>query len=240
MNLYIKTFLVFIISLPFVNGQDCKSKLIIETDLQLVNIFLNDSLVSDSNNYEVELENGTYKIIVMENSDRWNAKTYIDSVKLIDCETRKLIFNSAKKVYLDSDPQDAYVFENDSLIGNTPLFIGNFRNELKLSKPGYEEKIILQNQLSENTLVSLNFIGTKKEESFFYSTTFHVLAGTALALGAVSAYFKLKADNTFDDYQFTGDPALLDKTEQYDLVSGITFTALQVNFGFILYKFITE
>lgn len=239
MNLFIKIILV-LISIELVFAQDCISKLIIETDLQLVNIFINDSLVCDSSYYETELADGSYKILVMENSDRWNAKTYIDSISLKICEERKLTYSSGSKVYLDSNPQDVYVFEGDSLLGNTPMFIGNFYNELKLSKPGYEEKVISKNQLMENSLVSLKFIGTQKEEPFFYSTTFQILACTALALGAFSAYYKLKADDTFDEYQFTGDHALLDKTNRYDLISGITFTALQINFGYVLYKFLTE
>ena len=239
MNLFIKILLV-LISIDLVFAQDCKSKLIIETDLQLVNIFINDSLVCDSSYYVTELADGSYKILVMENSDRWDAKTYIDSISLKNCEERKLTYSSERKVYLDSNPQDVYVFVGDSLLGNTPMFIGNFYNELKLIKPGYEEKVISKNQLMENSVVNLKFISTKKEESFFYSTTFKILAGTAIALGAISAYYKLKADDTFDEYQFTGDTALLDKTNRYDLISGITFTALQINFAYVLYKFLTE
>ena len=41
MNLFIKIILVFTF-IGFTYSQDCKSKLIIETDLQLVNIFINE------------------------------------------------------------------------------------------------------------------------------------------------------------------------------------------------------
>ncbi|MBK7229406.1 MAG: hypothetical protein IPH97_11215 [Ignavibacteriales bacterium] len=243
MNLYIKILLGF---LPFslIQSQDCKSKLMIESDLIPINIFINDSLVSEEQTYQTELADGFYKIVVMENVDRWDAKTFIDSIDLKNCEVKKLVYKSERKaenkIYLDSSPQDAYVFENDSLLGNTPLFIGNFSNELKLTKPGYEDKIISNNQFIENNLVSLKFIGDKKEESFFYSTEFQILAGSALVLGGLSAYYKLKADDAFDDYQFTGDKAMLDKTNDFDVVSGVTFTALQINFGYILYRFLTE
>ena len=44
----------------------------------------------------------------------------------------------------------------------------------------------------------------------------------------------------FDEYQIVGDPALLDQTDKYDLISGITFTALQINFGLIIYLFLTD
>lgn len=239
MNLFTKIFFV-LIPISLIQSQDCKSKLSIESDLIPINIFINDSLVSEEQTYQTELADGFYKIVVMENVDRWDAKTFIDSIDLKNCEVKKLVYKTEKKVYLDSSPQDAYVFEKDSLLGNTPLFIGNYSNELKLTKPGYEDKIINKNQFIENNLVSLKFIGDKKEKSFFYSTEFQILAGSALVLGGLSAYYKLKADDAFDDYQFTGDKAMLDKTNDFDVVSGITFTALQINFGYILYRFLTE
>lgn len=239
MNLFTKIFLIFL-PISVIQSQDCKSKLVIETDLVHVNILVNDSLVSESLIYSTELPDGFYKIVVMENVDRYDAKMFTDSIELKNCEEKKLVYKTEEKVYLDSSPQDAYVYSGDSLLGNTPLFIPKSISELRLSKPQYEDKILFKDQFQLNPKINLNFIGNHKEESFFYSTTFQVLAGTALVLGAASAYYKLKADDAFDEYQFTGNKEKLDETDKYDLVSGITFTALQINFGYILYRFLTE
>lgn len=77
-------------------------------------------------------------------------------------------------------------------------------------------------------------------EQFYESTLFQVLLGGIVVLGGVSAYFKLKADDYYDDYRRTGDESLLDKTDAYDTISGISFGLLQVNFGFLIYKFLVE
>lgn len=240
MKSFTKILLLILFTIPTINGQDCKSRLIIKTDLQLVDIFINDSLVSTSGYYDSELDKSLYKISVVENSDRWNSISILDSVDLSGCVTKTLDYRQENKVYLDTSPQDAYVFSEDSLVGNTPMFIERNIGDIKLMKPGYVEENIRLNDMAQQNLVTLNSLQMPKEESFFYSTTFHILAATAVALGAFSAYYKLKADDSYDEYQFTGDQKLLDDTNRYDLISGITFTALQINFGFIIYKFLTD
>jgi hypothetical protein len=240
MKLFINIlFISFLISTAGFS-QDCKSRLVIETDLILVEIFINDSLVATSRYYETELDSGWYKISLIENSDRWNSVSFFDSVFLSNCKTIKLNYKKENKVYLDTSPQDAYVFSGDSLLGNTPIFIEDNLDDVKLIKPGYAEENLKLENIAQQNLITLTSLQLPKEESFFYSSTFHILAATAVALGAFSAYYKLKADDSYDEYQFTGDQKLLDDTNRYDLISGITFTALQINFGFIIYKFLTE
>lgn len=221
-------------------SQDCKSKLIVGTDFLHVQIFINDSLVSDSNYTEIELQNGNYNLTIVNNDALWDARTYRDSIHLSNCEIKKVFYSDKNKIYLDSSPQDAYVFKGDSLIGHTPLFVNKSVNNLILRKPGYTDLVLPNNLLAERVKFNLLFNGVSKQVSFFYSTAFKILAGTAIALGTVTAYYKLKADNRFDEYKITRNQELLDQTKRYDLISGITFTALQLNFGFILYKFLTE
>jgi hypothetical protein len=132
------------------------------------------------------------------------------------------------------------VKELDSLIGFTPLLLENNFQNLLLQKPDYADHIITQQDIASGVKPELEFIGQLKGENFYESTLFKVLIGTAIALGATTAYYKLEADKSFDDYQITGDSASLDQTEKYDLISGITFVALQIDFGLILYLFLTD
>lgn len=240
MNLLIKIFFFSVYFSILLFAQDCKSKLVIEADITPVNIFINNSLVSDSGFYQAELDSGLYKITVIENSDKWNSISYFDSVFITKCTTKKLLYKRDNKIYLDTSPQDAYVFSGDSLLGNTPLFIQDNLNDITLIKPGYAEKKLKLDYIAQNNLVKLTSLNLQNEKSFFYSSAFHILAATAVALGAFSAYYKLKADDSYDEYQISRDPELLDNTNKYDLMSGIAFTALQINFGFIIYKFLTE
>lgn len=143
-------------------------------------------------------------------------------------------------VYIKTFPDDAYVYVSDSLIGHTPLFLSHSFGKVKLSKPGYLSKDLDLSTYMKGEKIELTYTGKIVQESFFKSTAFKVLIGSLTALGAVTAYFKIKADNKFSDYQFTGDRALLDQTHTYDIISGISFAALQVNFGFLIYYFLKD
>ncbi|MDR3610666.1 MAG: hypothetical protein P4L27_08895 [Ignavibacteriaceae bacterium] len=142
--------------------------------------------------------------------------------------------SSAQEIYLNTDPADAYVMKNDSLIGHTPLFIPLSLNKIFLQKPGYAEESINLGDY-DGIPVKLKFTGRKTYQSFYESSAFKIFIGSIVALGAVTAYFKIKADNRFDDYQNNGNHDLLNETRRYDLISGISFAALQVNFGFLIY-----
>ncbi len=239
MKLFTKIILAALMSITLYS-QDCKSKLIVETDFLHVQISINDSVVSDSNYTEIELQNGNYYLTVINNDALWDSRTYKDSIRLSNCEIKKVFYSDKNKIYIDSNPQDAYVFKGDSLIGHTPLFVNKSLDNLMLRKPGYTDLVLPNNLLAEKVKFNLLFNGISKQESFFNSTAFKILAGTAIALGTVTAYYKLKADNRFDEYKITHKQELLDQTKGYDLISGITFAALQINFGYILYKFLTE
>ena len=63
--------------------QDCEVHLTIISDIENVNIFIDDSLAGTGKNVNVILSKGQYKIVALENSDRWDAKTFIDSIPVI-------------------------------------------------------------------------------------------------------------------------------------------------------------
>ena len=86
----------------------------------------------------------------------------------------------------------------------------------------------------------MKFNDESREESFFEKDIFKVLTAGIVVLGGATAYFKIKADNKFEEFEFSGNGKLLDETRKYDLISGITFTALQINFGLLLYYFLIE
>ncbi|MBA4405801.1 hypothetical protein C0389_00860 [bacterium] len=81
---------------------------------------------------------------------------------------------------------------------------------------------------------------TKSEESFFKSGTFKILLGSAAVLGGIAAYFKIQADKKYDDYLQSKNQSMLDEVDRLDMVSGISFGLLQINFGYLIYKFLTD
>ena len=221
-------------------AQDCKAKIFIQTDIKNAKLFINDSFESEGNTFELELEPGTYSINIVEDFKKWNAANVEDTLIIKDCTTLNFNYNLNNKLILDSNPQNVYVKESDSLIGFTPMLLENNFQTLLLQKPGYEDKLISHQDVEAGVKPELKFIGQVKGESFYETFLFKVLVGTAITLGATTAYYKLEADKKFDEYQDTGDPAALEQTDKCDTISAATFVALQINFGLILYLFLAD
>lgn len=210
---FIKSFIMSLLLISTIVAQDCKSELIIKSDFNLVNIFINDSLVSNNGQFNGELPKGTYIIIADEVSDRWNSKTFIDTLFINDCNKKELLF------FFRSDSINSEFYRNNEVY--------HFQKKYYLSDSAYEE-------------LDLNIPNPIKKEKFVDSNLFRILTGTAIVLGGVTAYYKIKADKLFDEYLSGRDKEKLDQTRKYDLVSGITLTAFQINFGYILLRFLME
>lgn len=235
-----KKIIVFIssalISLSFISAQNTIN---IKTNKEDAAIFVNDSLIGKGNT-SVELLPGKHEIKIRSDLKSWNAQTIIDSISVsTNSKPIRKEYSLENFILLDTNPQDAYVYSGDSLIANTPAFIPIKLKQLTLQKPNYETSSIQLNSIASNK-VNLDFTGELKEKRFTESVWFKVLLGSAVALGTTAAYFKIKADNKFEDYEENRDPVLLDDIDRYDLYSGIAFGALQVNFGMILYLFLTD
>ncbi len=80
----------------------------------------------------------------------------------------------------------------------------------------------------------------KKEPNFIDSDLFLIVVGSAVAFGATAAYLKFEADDSYDKYKLTNDNKYKDRTDRYDLYSGIALGVMEINFGFLIYKFLTD
>ncbi len=239
MNLSRKIFLI-ILSFYAVNlWAQCQGELHIKTDLPSAKIYV-DSILAGKGNIQIKLNNGSHYILVMEEADRWDAKSFSDTLIIHDCKDTVLNFRFKSEVYLDTEPQDVYVYEDSTLVGHTPMFLPVNDENLILKKEGYEQRIINLENLNTNEKIKLNFIGSLKDGNFFEKNAFKMLVAGIVALGGVSAYFKIKADKNFDNYESTGTKYYLDQTHKFDLISGISFGALQVGFGFLIYYFLSD
>lgn len=241
MRKHILNILLFLLGgLLNTNGQDCKSILEIETNKDSALIFINDRL-EGYGKVRREVTLGKYYFTIKENLERWNEHEINDSVNIKLCDKEYLIsFNLFDKYYVDTSPQDAAVFIYDSLMAYTPNFISvNQFHTIMLKKKGYT-KPVHSSELSLYNRIPLELPEQKKDESFSDSQLFKILLGTAAVLGAASAYFKIKADNGYEGFLQSKDPAKLKEVDRLDLYSGITFGLLQVNFGYLIYRFLFD
>lgn len=235
-----KTFLILFVLAAFnIYSQECKSKITIRTDVKASVIYIDNNFIGNGS-ISVELMQGRHDIFVMEAPGRWDSGSLHDTLNIQDCNDTTIVFSFTRQVYLNTDPQDAYVYHDSVLIGHTPLFLPLNTTEITLKKPGYDTKVVAPSGLAGNQKIKLNFTGERKGESFFEQNIFKVVLGGIVALGGATAYFKLKADDNFDQYLLTGDENYLDRTHKFDLISGITFGAVQLGLGFLIYHFLSE
>ena len=237
MNSLIKNIVFLILlagSVVVTNSQSCKSLIKIETNRDSSAIFLDRNFLGIGQ-AETELEPGSYEIRVKEYHKDWNSKMLSKVINVKSCDPIIVPFLFANEKYLQTNPQDVEVRSGDTLVGYTPLYLLPNQDNFHLSKQGYEDKTISFNEFRSYQPISLNFIGETKGKSFYKKDLFKYLIAGIVVLGGTSAYFKLKADNKFDSYKITGEQNLLDETHKYDLISGILFTALQINFGTLIY-----
>jgi len=63
-----------------------------------------------------------------------------------------------------------------------------------------------------------------------------ILSGASSILaGGFSAYYKVKADEVYQEYLLTGDPAKLAETRKLDSVAGIALGASEIYFALFSY-----
>ena len=96
------------------------------------------------------------------------------------------------------------------------------------------------NEKLNNIKIDLKYTGENNGKKFYEKDIFKVLIAGIVVLGGSTAYFKLKADNRYETYQATGEQSYLDQTNKFDLISGISMGALQINFGILIYYFLTD
>lgn len=94
----------------------------------------------------------------------------------------------------------------------------------------------------KNILYEKSFLGKNNFQKLELSESnwFKILMVTSAVLGATAAYFKINADKKYDEYLSTGDKEILKKVNRLDLYSGIAFGLLQINFGYLIYKFLLD
>ncbi len=211
----------------------------ITTNVASAAIFINSKLAgTGSASYETGRD--TNFIAIKKSLTEWGKAFIKDTVIFTGSDNvRDLSYNLDEEILIDSTPQDAVVKNGEKRLGRTPLFVNKNISSLLLYKKNYEPKeIFIKDEKARN--ISLSFNGKIRKESFIDSEWFPALIGSALVLGGAAAYFKIEADETFEEYEKTMDQSLMDKTDRYDLYSGIALGALQVNFGYLIYKLLIE
>lgn len=237
----IKLLLLFFTIQLNTSADNSSTNVKIKTNPEGYHIFVSGEYAGKSN-LSMNLEAGKYVIKIADSKFGWNSTEITDTVTIKSGQPElSLEYSLEKNILIRTIPQDTYVYQSDSLIAHTPTSLPKSLGELKLWKPKYEPKFINTGNFTQSPVIELNFLGKQEnEEKFVDSPWFIVVLSSAALFGATAAYFKIQADQKYDDYLISRDADLLDEVDKYDLYSGIAFGILQVNFGILIYNFLFE
>jgi len=240
MKKIIQIFLIAVIFAFELSAQDCKSKVIINSEADDLLIFV-DEVFSGNGKIEIELGTGVHKIRIEEPSLNWDARKLQKEITISECgENYNFSFSFDETILIETKPNDVWVYENHLHLGNTPLLIPKKIDTLKLVKKDYKTLTLKTADIISLNSINLEFTGETKSTSFADSPYFKILIGTAVGLGGLAAYYKIQADQSFEKYEQTKQQQYLDDTNRYDNMSGIAFGVLQVNFGALIYFLLSD
>ncbi|MGK9475876.1 hypothetical protein [Melioribacter sp. OK-6-Me] len=202
-----------------------------------VSIFVDNQFVG-YDTISVKLNRGKHTILIFESPLIWNGMMIVDTIIVDESSSQTFNYQLPSVAVINSKPNDAIVRVNNKFKGYTPLRIFCFDEDVvSVSRNGIECKY---SGVKDKLNVNLEVLPERQKARFSSSTNFKLLMASSLLLGGIAAYFKLRADSIYEDYLRSGDNELYEKVNRYDIYSGIAFGLLQINFGYLFYKLLTE
>ncbi len=177
----------------------------------------------------------------------WASEPVVDTIEIQPNLPQSLNYIFRRKIFLNSNPNGAEVFTQDSLLGTTPLIIRSDRTSFTFRKEGYEDATVTMNE-PKNVQVSLKRVWQSRTDSSIFleseekgsSLRLYITGATTILAGAASAYFKVKADNSYTSYLQTGNQSRLSETNRYDTAAIVTIAATQLSLGLFTYFVLSE
>jgi hypothetical protein len=215
-------------------------------------IRINSVIVGTTPLEKYKVDSGLIEIeAIARESGIWNTNNIIINMYMSANQDTAIQISFPKSILINSIPYHAKLLHQNDLLGLTPISIdyNKYRGkELLLEKNGFKSfRFMLEKPQSE--VFSLEPIdltqGGEENPSFAHSllhsnvkSKFLFLTGTVVTHW-MSFYFKNLADDNFDKYQSTGNPALMDKywnnTQKYDRWSDITLGVSYAFLGGLIY-----
>ena len=232
---------ILMLLFPFLlKAQHCQCIINIVTDDSASFIFVNDNFIGRGE-VQMNVDKGIYPVAIRESLVKWNCYEVLDTIDVDSCNHNyKFEYSVAKKIFVDSRPQDAAIIQDDSILGYTPQFVEiNPKEQVELKK-GTALDMFNYKSLFINKYQKIDFKPLPEMPNFTESVLFKILLGSATVFGATAAYFKLKADKKYDEYVATQNRSTFDTVNRYDIYSGIALGLLQINVGYLIYRFLTD
>jgi hypothetical protein len=248
-----KIWIVLILFLcSFSRSQNNSATISIYSSPNDAQIRINTVIVGTTPLEKLKVDSGLLEIeAIAKESGIWNTNNIKINIYLFANQDTSIQINFPTFIMINSIPYHAKLLHDNSLLGLTPISIdyNKYRGkELLLEKNGFKSfRFLLEKHQSE--VFPLEPIdlspGESESPSFAYSllhsnvkSKFLFLTGTVVTHW-MSFYFKNLADNNYDKYQSTGNPALMEKywsnTQKYDRWSDITLGVSYAFLGGLIY-----
>ena len=243
---------ILLITIVLAYAQDDNARITINSIPNGVQVRVNSVLVGATPivNYEVEPGYITIEAISKE-TGIWNNHNILQEIFVTAGQDTTIQIKFPKMVKINSIPFHAKLLVNDQYMGLTPISIEFDRyrgKELLIEKENYKSfRFFLENPNSQlYTLEPLDISALEEENTSFTYGLFHsnmkskfiFLSGTVVTHW-LAFYFKNLADNNFEKYQNTANPALMEKywnnTQKYDRWSDITLGVSYAFLGGLIY-----
>ncbi|HET6271734.1 MAG TPA: PEGA domain-containing protein [Bacteroidota bacterium] len=261
--LVVTTFFLLILFVPVTNGQptdtvsalDAPSSVTFVTDIDSARVVVDGSLVGFTPVKVDTLPPGLHEVRIHHpDMESWLTESITDSINIAIGKERVLRYAFVPRYLIQSAPDGADILMGDSLAGITPsvIRISSPREErpIRLRKEGYELATISLAQVTRGVIaVDLSrtwHSGNHRESIFREDETngknlrLYITGAATVLSGVASAYFKVQADNRYDDYLRSGNPALRSETSRLDAASGVALAITQLGLGLFTYFLLSE
>jgi len=200
----------------------------------------------------VPIDTGTHVVFFVHPDDRsWFHPTIRETLTVSNGDRIERTAAFPPVYHITSEPYGADVRARDSLVGTTPMIltIGHPNEFVAIAKRGFTATRVALQPTDGEVHVDLQSVpgGGSTQPSMYLSTQhsrnslpIYLTTGASVLAGATAAYFKIKADRYYSNYQNSNDPAALDRTKKFDVFSGVALAVSQINFVALAYLLLSR
>ncbi len=222
----------------------------VRSDVDSSIVIIDGTIVGKSPVTIDSLSSGLHEVRLLHpDLENWFAPVIVDSVNLLPGEDRDLVYRFDRLYNIRSDPSGAEVLVDGKLVGTTPLFMEARDNDslMMVRKRGFGTSVIDPARAERGVVdVKLEPITSGGGEPLLIEPAERpvlplILSGASSILaGGFSAYYKVKADEVYQEYLLTGAPAKLAATRKLDNVAGIALGASQIYLALFSYLLLSQ
>jgi len=235
-------------------AQEETAHITIYSSLKNIRIRLNSILIGETPIEKLAIKPGHYTIEAISNEEGlWNTSNVSKDIFITTGQDTSIFMQFPNMVKINSVPFHAKLLQENNFLGLTPASVDyeTYRGKtFTLEKSGFKSQSFVLKRTDPRmfTLEPLKISAAEENNSFSYSlihsrlkTKFVFLTGTVITHW-LAFYFKNVADDNFEKYNMTGNPALIkkywDNTQKYDRWSDISLGVSYVLLGGLIYTVI--